>query len=298
MLTQGGWRKFDLELLPKSWYIFSNIRQVRSGRHERRRWLIQQGRLESHLACRLPRPIGLTIRLQHRVFQGFIHIPQTHLIWYSLISRLAITSEGEGQHENTGWLICSKTLVELTWIWMFQQIPREELGRQWNIQNQCQRNPGLGADEAPCTYPLSHHLVLTLIVQTWEGDGGISTLARSANVESPFRRASNFPRSRAATPVGGLDTPPRASSRSRQVSPVPSYSEVSHWQSVKLGGNINWIRHAALILISIGRWKSPLLFDLHIKGGQTGFYTGNWSIPCAVCAVKFSWTTMYSHEGK
>ena len=80
MLTQGGWRKFDLELLPKSWYIFSNIRQVRSGRHERRRWLIQQGRLESHLACRLPRPIGLTIRLQHRVFQGFIHIPQTHLI--------------------------------------------------------------------------------------------------------------------------------------------------------------------------------------------------------------------------
>lgn len=52
-----------------------------------------------------------------------------------------------------------------------------------------------------------------------------SIVSSSANVESPFRRASNFPRSRAATPVGGLDTPPRASSRSRQVSPVPSYSE-------------------------------------------------------------------------
>ena len=26
-----------------------------------------------------------------------------------------------------------------------------ELGRQWNIQNPCQPNPGLRADEKPCT---------------------------------------------------------------------------------------------------------------------------------------------------
>ena len=53
-------------------------------------------------------------------------------------------------------------------------------------------------------------------------------------MESPFKRASNFPRSRAATPGvgGGADTPvpPAASSRSpsRSRTPVgvPSYSEV------------------------------------------------------------------------
>ena len=61
-----------------------------------------------------------------------------------------------------------------------------------------------------------------------ECDWGVLFLRCSANVESPFKRASNFPRSRAATPVGGGDTPVPASSRSpsRSRTPVPSYSEV------------------------------------------------------------------------